>query len=69
MEEYIFNPVIHLKDKKMPLRDATLIQLAQKRRLYYKICRECGSRNAPTAEKCRKCRSYNLRWKKREIKR
>ncbi len=53
----------------MPLRDATLIQLAQKRRLYYKICRECGAKNAPTAEKCRKCRSYNLRWKKREIKR
>ncbi|MEM3897705.1 MAG: 50S ribosomal protein L40e, partial [Nitrososphaerota archaeon] len=29
----------------------------------------CGARNAPTAEKCRRCRSYDLRWKRREIKR
>ena len=54
---------------KMPIRDPALLQIAQRRRLYYKICRECGARNAPTAVKCRKCRSYNLRWKRREIKR
>lgn len=53
----------------MPIRDAALIQLAQRRRLFVKICRNCGARNAPTAEKCRKCRSKNLRWKRREIKR
>jgi len=53
----------------MPIRDITLLQLAQRRRLYYKICMKCGARNAPTAEKCRKCRSYDLRWKRREIKR
>jgi LSU ribosomal protein L40E len=51
----------------MPLLDASLIQLAQMKRLHYKICRKCGARNPPTAEKCRKCRSYNLRWKKREL--
>lgn len=41
--------------------------LAQKYRLYYKICRECGARNSPAAEKCRKCKSKNLRWKKRTL--
>jgi len=41
--------------------------LAQYRRLYYKICRECGARNPPSAEKCRKCKSKNLRWKKRTL--
>ncbi|MCS7145469.1 MAG: 50S ribosomal protein L40e [Nitrososphaerota archaeon] len=46
-----------------------MIQLAQRRRLHYKICRRCGARNPPDAEKCRKCRSLNLRWKKRELKR
>ncbi|MEM0090200.1 MAG: 50S ribosomal protein L40e [Nitrososphaerota archaeon] len=53
----------------MPIRDTELLQLAQRRRLYVKICRNCGARNAASAEKCRKCRSRNLRWKRREIKR
>ena len=36
------------------------------RRFYFemKICRSCGSRNAPTAIKCRRCRSKNLRKRK-----
>ncbi|MCS6784215.1 MAG: 50S ribosomal protein L40e, partial [Candidatus Caldarchaeum sp.] len=38
-------------------------------RLIIKISRDCGARNAKTALKCRKCLSYNLRWKRREIKR
>ncbi len=41
--------------------------LAQKYRLYYKICRDCGARNPPTAVKCRWCKSKNLRWKKRTL--
>lgn len=53
----------------MPIRDPLLLKIAQKKRLFVKICRECGARNAPTAERCRKCRSKNLRWKRREIKR
>lgn len=53
----------------MPIRDTALLQLAQRKRLFVKICRNCGARNAPTAEKCRKCKSKNLRWKRREIKR
>ncbi|MCS7385012.1 MAG: 50S ribosomal protein L40e, partial [archaeon GB-1867-097] len=36
------------------------------RRLYFMICRKCGARNPPGAEKCRRCRSKNLRWKRRE---
>ncbi len=51
----------------MPIADPTKKAIAQKSRLYMKICRECGVRNAPTALKCRKCRSKNLRWKKREL--
>jgi len=39
--------------------------LAQKYRLFYKICRNCGAKNPPTAEKCRWCHSKNLRWKRR----
>ncbi|MEM0056933.1 MAG: 50S ribosomal protein L40e [Candidatus Geothermarchaeota archaeon] len=41
--------------------------LAQKYRLYYKICRDCGAKNPPSAEKCRNCKSRNLRWKKRQL--
>jgi len=51
----------------MPITDVVKKQLAQKHRLYYKICRSCGARNAPSAVKCRKCKSKNLRWKKREL--
>jgi large subunit ribosomal protein L40e len=51
----------------MPITEIFKKQLAQKHRLYYKICRNCGAKNASSAEKCRKCRSKNLRWKKREL--
>jgi len=51
----------------MPIMDPLKKAIAQKHRLYMKICRQCGARNAATAVKCRKCRSKNLRWKKREI--
>ncbi|MCJ7425441.1 50S ribosomal protein L40e [Candidatus Bathyarchaeota archaeon] len=51
----------------MPILDPFKKALAQKHRLYMKICRKCGVRNASSAVKCRKCRSKSLRWKKREI--
>ncbi|MEM3010469.1 MAG: 50S ribosomal protein L40e [Candidatus Bathyarchaeia archaeon] len=51
----------------MPITDPFKKTIAQKRRLYMKICRECGVRNALTAIKCRKCHSKNLRLKKREL--
>ncbi|MCK4952817.1 50S ribosomal protein L40e [Candidatus Bathyarchaeota archaeon] len=51
----------------MPITDPFKKALAQRHRLYMKICRKCGVRNAPTSTKCRKCKSKNLRWKKREL--
>src|SRR3989475_10685210 len=51
----------------MPITDAMKKQLAQKHRLFFKICRTCGSRNSPNAYRCRRCRGDNLRWKKREF--
>jgi ubiquitin-large subunit ribosomal protein L40e len=51
----------------MPILDPLKKSIAQKARLHMKICRDCGSRNAATALKCRKCHSKNLRWKKREL--
>lgn len=53
---------------KMPIADPILIQLAQSRRLFFKICRKCGAKNSISAEKCRRCHSYNLRAKKRMLK-
>ncbi|MCJ7722246.1 50S ribosomal protein L40e [Candidatus Bathyarchaeota archaeon] len=51
----------------MPIMDPFKKTLAQKHRLYMKICRDCGVRNSSAAVKCRKCRGKNLRWKKREV--
>ncbi len=51
----------------LPIMDPFKKALAQRHRLRMKICRECGARNAASAVKCRKCRSKNLRWKKREL--
>jgi len=51
----------------MPITDVVKKQLAQKHRLHYKVCRNCGARNPGPAMRCRKCRGYNLRWKKREL--
>ncbi|NIU38840.1 50S ribosomal protein L40e [Candidatus Bathyarchaeota archaeon] len=50
-----------------PIIDPFKRTLAQKHRLYMKICRDCGVRNSSSATKCRKCRSKNLRMKKREL--
>lgn len=40
------------------------IEFAIQRRFGYLICRNCGARNPPEAEKCRRCKSRNLRPKK-----
>ena len=55
------------EDHQMPILDPIKKSIAQKHRLHMKICRDCGARNAATALKCRKCKSKNLRWKKREL--
>ncbi|TMI41184.1 50S ribosomal protein L40e [Candidatus Bathyarchaeota archaeon] len=51
----------------MPITDVAKKQLAQRHRLFFKICRTCGSRNSANAYRCRRCRGDNLRWKKREL--
>jgi len=51
----------------MPVTDLVKRRIAQQHRLYLKICRYCGARNAATANRCRKCRGKHLRWKKREL--
>jgi large subunit ribosomal protein L40e len=50
----------------LPITDPVKKRIAQEHRLYAKICRKCGAKNASSAKKCRKCRGHNLRWKKRE---
>jgi len=51
----------------LPITDPFKKAIAQQHRLYMKICRDCGARNAASAVKCRKCHGKSLRWKKREI--
>jgi large subunit ribosomal protein L40e len=49
----------------MPITlDPEKLAIVMKHRFQYKICRECGARNPPDAEKCRRCHSRNLRPKK-----
>ncbi len=47
---------IHLEGEKL--------QIVMDYLFNYKICRNCGARNPPDAEKCRRCRSRNLRPKR-----
>ncbi|MCQ5336774.1 MAG: 50S ribosomal protein L40e [Candidatus Methanomethylicia archaeon] len=53
----------------MPIQDPEKQRIAQQHLLYVKICRRCGARNSIKAEKCRRCRSKNLRPKRRELRR
>ncbi len=50
----------------MALRDPFKLELARKNTIEFKICRYCGARNSIKAVKCRKCRSTNLRLKKKK---
>jgi len=50
----------------MSLRDPFKVELARKNTIEFKICRNCGARNALKAVKCRRCRSKNLRLKKKK---
>jgi large subunit ribosomal protein L40e len=51
----------------LPIADATKKQIAQKRRLFFKVCLRCGARNPINAERCRKCKSKDLRLKNRSV--
>lgn len=48
----------------MPIRDPEKLQLALDKSFRVKICRKCGARNAWSAERCRRCKSRNLRAKR-----
>ncbi len=51
----------------MPIADAAKKQIAQKRRLFFKVCLRCGARNPIDATRCRKCRTGDLRLKNRSV--
>jgi large subunit ribosomal protein L40e len=44
--------------------DPEKMEIVTRHKFGYKVCRKCGARNPPDAEKCRRCRSKNLRPKK-----
>ncbi|MFN3805437.1 MAG: 50S ribosomal protein L40e [Pyrobaculum sp.] len=44
--------------------DPEKLEIVMRHKFQYKICRNCGARNPLDAEKCRRCRSKNLRPKK-----
>ena len=48
----------------MPITDPEKLRIALAHNFNILICRDCGARNPPDAEKCRRCRSRNLRPKK-----
>ncbi|MCD6509551.1 MAG: 50S ribosomal protein L40e [Thermoprotei archaeon] len=48
----------------MPITDPEKLQIAIKHNFNVKICRRCGARNPISAEKCRRCRSKDLRPKR-----
>lgn len=51
----------------MPITDAFKKQIAQKRRLFFKICFKCGARNPISATRCRKCKWDKMRLKNRAL--
>ena len=51
----------------MPIADVTKKQIAQKRRLFLKVCLRCGARNELQATRCRKCHASVLRLKNRSV--
>jgi large subunit ribosomal protein L40e len=55
------------EEETMPITDATKKQIAQQRRLYFKICFHCGGKNPISATRCRKCHSDQMRLKNRTL--
>jgi len=62
-----FYSVRKLIESHTKITDATKKQIAQHRRLFYKICFKCGGRNPISSERCRKCHSQKMRLKNRNI--
>ncbi|WP_337862902.1 50S ribosomal protein L40e [Nitrososphaera sp.] len=55
------------KQQDMPITDPAKKQIAQQRRLYFKVCFKCGAKNHIDAEKCRKCHGNQMRPKNRTL--
>jgi ubiquitin-large subunit ribosomal protein L40e len=51
----------------MPITDATKKQIAQQRRLFFKICFKCGGKNPISATRYRKCGGSQMRLKNRTL--
>lgn len=51
----------------MPITDVANKQLAQRKKLFLKVCLRCGSKNPLSAYRCRKCRGDELRLKNRSL--
>ena len=51
----------------MPITDANKKQIAQQRRLFYKICFDCVVYNPILADRCRKCHGKYMRLKNRAL--
>ncbi len=49
----------------MPVTDPVKLEIVYNRVLNKMVCRKCGAINPPGAKKCRRCRSKNLRPKKK----
>jgi large subunit ribosomal protein L40e len=52
----------------MPVADIEKRRLAQHYLLYKSVCRYCGATNPLKAKKCRKCKTRDLRPKRRSKK-
>ena len=52
----------------MPITDPEKLKIVYERRLNKTICRKCGAINPPNAEKCRRCKSKNLRSRRKEAR-
>jgi len=51
----------------MPIDDPYKRKIARHHLLMKTVCRKCGALNPIKAKKCRRCRSKDLRLKKREL--
>ncbi|HDD26169.1 MAG TPA: 50S ribosomal protein L40e [Acidilobales archaeon] len=51
----------------MPLTDPVKLKIVEERVLNKKVCRKCGALNPISATRCRRCRSSNLRLKRRKL--
>jgi len=54
-------------DYNMPIDDPYKRKIARHHLLMKTVCRKCGALNPVRAKKCRRCRSKDLRLKKREL--